>query len=98
MALRGQHGSTRMTADNHDPFAFGGAQDTPDDDDTEAWAAIDFEPVEDMDGTMQALSHPQWGQTTGAIGVDLRIAAKTLEKTKPELIEGMRDHLGKEAL
>jgi len=26
MALRGQHGSTRMTADNHDPFALGGDQ------------------------------------------------------------------------
>jgi hypothetical protein len=53
-------------------------------------AAIDFEPVEDMAGTMRALSEPQWGQTIRALAIDLRIAAKLLEKTRPELIEGSR--------
>src|SRR5437660_2030988 len=74
----------RMTTDNHDPFALGGDQDelaTP-----EQLAALDFEPVEDLDGVMRALSNPQWGQTIKAIGQDLRIAAKLLEKTKAEMI------------
>jgi hypothetical protein len=80
-----------MTTDNHDPFALGGTQNTPADGDTEAWAALEFEPVEDLDGTMRALSYPQWGQTTQAIGEDLRIAAKLLEKTKAEIIRGSRE-------
>ena len=50
----------------------------------------DFDPVEDLDGTMRALTQPQWGQTIEGIGQDLRIATKLLEKTKAELIEGSR--------
>ena len=46
----------------------------------------DFDPVEDLDGIMRALTQPQWGQTIEGIGQDLRIATKLLEKTKAELI------------
>jgi hypothetical protein len=46
---------------------------------------------------MQALSEPQWGRTIDALAVDLRIAAKLLEKTKAALIESSR-RLGEDAL
>ena len=78
-----------MIIDNHDPFAL--ARSDEPEDDTEAFGALEFEPVEDLDGTMRALSYPQWGETTQAIGQDLRIAAKLLEKTKPEVVQGSRE-------
>jgi hypothetical protein len=58
---------------------------------------VDFAPVEDLAGTMRALSEPRWGQTVDALGVDLRISANLLKKTKAELITGSRG-LGEDSL
>src|SRR4051812_48732795 len=74
-----------MSAD--DPFAFGGtAQST----DIADMAAIEFEPVADMDGVRCALSGAAWEQTAEAIGINLRIAATLLGKTKAELVDFAR--------
>src|SRR3979411_44566 len=51
---------------------------------------VDFAPVEDLAGTMRALSEPRWGRTVDALGEDLRISAKLLKKTKAELVNNSR--------
>jgi hypothetical protein len=62
-----------------DPFALGG-----DGDDTEAVAAIEFEPIDNA-GIIAALSEPEWSRSMMWLGIYLRVAAHTIDKSKVEL-------------
>jgi hypothetical protein len=55
-------------------------------------AAIEFEPV-DNTAMIADFSEPTWSEMMGETGVDLRLAAMTLGKTKPELVALARDLL-----
>ena len=51
----------------------------------EQLASINFEPIENA-GIIEALTHPEWGQTTAALSTNLRIAAHIIGKTKAEMV------------
>lgn len=81
-----------------DPFALAGIEkiDT-DDKDISELAAIAFDALlpGDLAKVMRALSEPEWSETTGTLGVNLRIAAVILGKTKPVLVDAARGLMAK---
>jgi hypothetical protein len=74
-----------------DPFALGGE---PDDD--KAFAALEFEPIDNAD-LIADLTQPAYGKMWFGLGVPLRLAATIVGMTKPELIEVTGKILAEEA-
>ena len=73
MALRGQHGSTRMTADNHDPFALGGGghDGNTEGPTLEECAAIEFAPLSEDDrrAMYESLGKSKWNESARTLGI-----------------------------
>jgi hypothetical protein len=76
-----------------DAFALGGRADPEEEVDHAEMAAIEFEPIEDVDRLFAAFGAVQWKKTTDALGIDCRLAAAVLGRTKPQLVEMARELL-----
>jgi hypothetical protein len=71
------------------PFALGGPSLAAGEGAAEL-AAFEFDPAQDIDHVHAAFSGERWADTIRGVGIDARLAAMTLKRTKSELVAGAR--------
>jgi hypothetical protein len=73
-----------------DPFALARAEPLAT---AEEWAAMEFEPwtKAEVDAVFVSLSNPRFNNDVLQVGIDLRISAGAIGRTKAELVAGEKD-------